>query len=68
MKLRGGERVTVKISQRPPLRAEAESIPLDVLYEDEYLALINKPPDMVVHPAKGHWSGTLVNRVHENFS
>ena len=33
--------------------------PVEVLYEDDFLALINKPFDMVVHPAKGHWSGTL---------
>ncbi len=45
-----------------------EDIPLEVLYEDEYLALINKPPDMVVHPAKGHWSGTLVNALQFRFA
>ncbi len=44
-----------------------EDIPLDVLYEDEYLAIVNKPPDMVVHPAKGHWSGTLVNALQFRF-
>ncbi len=38
-----------------------EDIPLDILYQDEWLAVVNKPPDMVVHPAKGNWSGTLVN-------
>ena len=36
-----------------------ENIPLNILYEDEHLAAIDKPPAMVVHPAKGHWSGTL---------
>src|SRR5438132_11346055 len=44
-----------------------EDIPLDILYEDKYLALINKPADMVVHPAKGHWSGTLVNALQFHF-
>jgi 23S rRNA pseudouridine1911/1915/1917 synthase len=44
-----------------------EDIPLDVLYEDEFLAVINKPADMVVHPAKGHWSGTLVNALQFHF-
>jgi len=44
-----------------------EDIPLHVLYEDEFLALVNKPPDMVVHPAKGHWSGTLVNALQFRF-
>src|SRR5689334_19475161 len=45
-----------------------EDIPLDILYEDEFLALINKPADMVVHPAKGHWSGTLVNALQFHFA
>jgi 23S rRNA pseudouridine1911/1915/1917 synthase len=45
-----------------------EDIPLDVLYEDEMLAVVNKPADMVVHPAKGHWSGTLVNALQYRFS
>ena len=44
-----------------------EDIPLQILYEDEYLAVVNKPADMVVHPAKGHWSGTLVNALRFHF-
>jgi 23S rRNA pseudouridine1911/1915/1917 synthase len=44
-----------------------EDIPLEILYEDEFLAVINKPADMVVHPAKGHWSGTLVNALQFHF-
>ena len=48
----------------PPV---AEDIPLDILYEDEFLAVVNKPADMVVHPAKGHWSGTLVNALRFHF-
>src|SRR4051794_8185316 len=44
-----------------------EDIPLDVLYEDEFFAVVNKPADMVVHPAKGHWSGTLVNALRFHF-
>ena len=47
---------------RPSLMTAApQDIPLDVLYEDEYLAAINKPPGMVVHPAPGQWEGTVVN-------
>lgn len=46
---------------------QPEDIPLNILYEDEYLALINKPADMVVHPAKGHWSGTLANALQFHF-
>ena len=45
----------------------AEDIPLETLYEDEFLAIINKPADMVVHPAKGHWTGTLVNALRFHF-
>ncbi|MCE9565892.1 MAG: RluA family pseudouridine synthase [Planctomycetes bacterium] len=44
-----------------------EDIPLHIIYEDEWLAVINKPHDMVVHPAKGNWSGTLVNALQWHF-
>jgi 23S rRNA pseudouridine1911/1915/1917 synthase len=45
-----------------------ENIPLEVLFEDDHLAVVNKPADMVVHPAKGHWSGTLVNALQFRFA
>ncbi len=45
----------------PEASLTPESIPLDILYEDEHLLAINKPAGMVVHPAPGHWSGTFVN-------
>src|SRR5690606_2542287 len=59
----------IRITPPEPARPEpiAEDIDLEVLYEDEYLAVINKPADMVVHPAKGHWSGTLVNALRFRF-
>ena len=41
--------------------ARAEAIPLEILYEDDHLVCVNKPPGLVVHPAAGHWEGTLVN-------
>jgi 23S rRNA pseudouridine1911/1915/1917 synthase len=44
-----------------------EDIPLDILYQDDWLAVINKPHDMVVHPAKGNWTGTLVNALQWHF-
>src|SRR5579872_3599522 len=44
-----------------------EDIPLHILYEDEFFAVVNKPANMVVHPAKGHWSGTLVNALRFYF-
>ena len=60
-KLRGDEKVVVEAVQRPPLRAEAESIPLDVVYEDDDLLIVNKPTGMSVHAGAGNSRGTLVN-------
>jgi 23S rRNA pseudouridine1911/1915/1917 synthase len=60
--LRRGQ--TIAVTPAPaalPVGVEAEAIPLCVLYEDEWLLVINKPPGLVVHPAPGHWRGTLVN-------
>lgn len=45
----------------PPPKAEPEAIPLEVLFEDRWLLVLNKPAGLVVHPAAGNWSGTLVN-------
>jgi 23S rRNA pseudouridine1911/1915/1917 synthase len=59
--LRGGERVTVEARERPPLRAEAESIPLEILYEDDDVIAVNKPAGMTVHAGAGNLRGTLVN-------
>jgi len=61
LKLRGGEQVIVEARQRPPLRAEAEKIPLNVLYEDDDVLLVSKPAGMSVHAGAGNSSGTLVN-------
>jgi 23S rRNA pseudouridine1911/1915/1917 synthase len=60
-RLRGGEHITVEVQPRPPMRAEAESIPLDILYEDEDLVVVNKPAGMTVHAGAGNARGTLVN-------
>jgi len=60
-KLHGGERITVQPEPRTPLKAEAESIPLNVLYEDDDLIIINKPAGMSVHAGAGNSRGTLVN-------
>jgi 23S rRNA pseudouridine1911/1915/1917 synthase len=59
--LRGGDKVSVEITERPPIVAKAESIPLEVLYEDEDVIAINKPAGMTVHAGAGALSGTLVN-------
>ena len=59
--LRGGERITVEVMERPAIVAIAEAIPLDVLYEDDDVIVINKPAGMTVHAGAGAVSGTLVN-------
>lgn len=56
-----GEEVTIEIPSPEPLRLKPEKIELDILYEDSDLIVLNKPPGLVVHPAPGNYSGTLVN-------
>jgi 23S rRNA pseudouridine1911/1915/1917 synthase len=58
-----GDRIQVTIPAAKPLELTPEAIPLDILYEDEHLIIINKPAGLVVHPAPGNMSGTLVNAV-----
>ena len=60
-KLRGGEEIVCNVPPAEEVEIRAEAIPLDVLYEDEDMIVINKPRGMVVHPAAGVTSGTLVN-------
>lgn len=60
-KLKLGDAVILSIPEAVELNIKAEEIPLDVLYEDSDVIVINKPQDMVVHPAPGNYSGTLVN-------
>ena len=60
-RLKGGEELTLTLPDPVPAEAQPEDIPLDVLYEDEDIIVINKPVGLVVHPAAGNESGTLVN-------
>lgn len=60
-RLREGDTVTVTLPEPIPDKAEPENIPLTIVYEDEHLLVVNKPKGMVVHPAAGNPSGTLVN-------
>src|SRR6201984_787260 len=60
-RLHGGERITVEAQHRPPMRAGAKSIPLNILYEDDDVVAVNKPAGMVVHAGAGNPRGTLVN-------
>ncbi len=56
-----GDEIEVCFELTPELSLEAENIPLDILYEDDYLIAVNKPAGMVTHPAPGHPNGTFVN-------
>ncbi len=56
-----GEFIEVTVPEPTVYNVEAEKIPLDIVYEDEHLLVVNKSQDMVVHPAPGNYSGTLVN-------
>jgi 23S rRNA pseudouridine1911/1915/1917 synthase len=60
-RLRAGEKITVDAQARPPMRAEAEDIPLDILYEDDDVIVVNKAAGMTVHAGAGNPRGTLVN-------
>lgn len=60
-KTNAGELIEVAIPEPIEESIKKEAIPIDIVYEDEYLLVVNKPPDMVVHPAPGNYIGTLVN-------
>ena len=60
-KTHDGDEITVELPEPEPVELLPEKIPLDIRYEDEDVVVINKPKGLVVHPAPGHWSGTLVN-------
>jgi 23S rRNA pseudouridine1911/1915/1917 synthase len=59
--VQAGDRIRVEMPAPTPLEIRPEPIPLDILYEDPYLLVVNKPAGLVVHPAPGHYTGTLVN-------
>ncbi len=60
-RVKSGDRVKGSISTQEPLALSPEPIPIEILYEDDHLVVINKQPGLVVHPAPGHSGGTLVN-------
>ena len=60
-KLKAGDEIVVTLPEPQPLDAQPENIPLDIIYEDEDVVVVNKARGMVVHPAAGNYSGTLVN-------
>ncbi|MDI1243269.1 MAG: RluA family pseudouridine synthase, partial [bacterium] len=63
-----GDEIDIDLTEAPAARFEPENIPLDIVFEDEFLAVINKPAGMVVHPGAGISSGTLANAVAYHFS
>jgi 23S rRNA pseudouridine1911/1915/1917 synthase len=60
-KVKPGDRIHLTIPAAQPTNIQPEDIPLDILYEDDHLLILNKPAGLVVHPAAGHQDGTLVN-------
>jgi 23S rRNA pseudouridine1911/1915/1917 synthase len=66
-KLREGDEIDIDLTEAPAERFEPENIPLDIVFEDEYLAVINKPAGMVVHPGAGVSNGTLANALAHHF-
>ena len=60
-RLKAGDRVEILVPEPVTYNAEPENIPLDIVYEDDDLLVVNKPKGMVVHPAAGNYGGTLVN-------
>ena len=68
-RLKEGDEIALSLPEPREAQAEPENIPLDIIYEDESIILVNKPSGMVVHPAPGNYSGTLVNALlfHSSF-
>ena len=67
-KIHDGDDIEIDLIEVPVARFEPENIPLDIVFEDEYLAVINKPAGMVVHPGAGVQSGTLANAIAYHFA
>lgn len=67
VRLKGGQRIRFRVPPMPSDDTVPENIPLDVVFEDDGMVVINKPAGMVVHPARGHWSGTLTSALAYRF-
>jgi 23S rRNA pseudouridine1911/1915/1917 synthase len=66
-RVRPGDRVCIRLPELPDTTPEPEDIPIEVIYEDEALTVVNKPHGMVTHPARGNWRGTLVNALQFHY-
>lgn len=60
-RIRPGDVIACHVAERPALPVEPEPIPIEVLHEDAAILVVNKPPGIVMHPAPGNWTGTLLN-------
>lgn len=67
IKLKGNENIILSIPDEEKKEIKEEKIPLEIIYEDDYIAVINKPSNMIVHPAQNIYSGTLVNAILYHF-
>lgn len=63
LKLKTGDTIEIDVPENKPLEVKAEDIPLDIVYEDNDILIINKQQGIVVHPSNGHWEHTLVNAI-----
>lgn len=66
-RLQPGQRIRIVLPDLPRAGSVGENIPLEIIYEDDVMAVINKPSGMVVHPAKGHWKGTVTAALQYHF-
>ncbi|NKB81038.1 MAG: RluA family pseudouridine synthase [Nitrospirales bacterium] len=66
-KIKPGDHITMETPQPGPLMAQGVVVSLEILYEDAMLLVLNKPAGIVVHPASGHWTGTLMNALLRHF-
>jgi 23S rRNA pseudouridine1911/1915/1917 synthase len=66
-RVRPGDLVSIRLPVLPDPTPKPEDIPIEVVYDDDVLTVVNKPPGMVTHPARGHWQGTMVNALQFHF-
>jgi 23S rRNA pseudouridine1911/1915/1917 synthase len=66
-RVRPGDRISIRLPDLPDTTPKPEDIPIEVIYEDEVLTVVNKPANMVTHPARGNWRGTLVNALQFHY-
>ncbi len=66
-RLKPGQQVSIVLPEIPREAPAPENIPLEILYEDDHVVAVNKPPGMVVHPARGNWSGTLAGALQYRY-